>query len=167
MATVQLVTMMKVMTKRGKAGERVTSPVEGVDRPSGPRRRKGTPRHRSEGIFPVPQLRDLPAWSSGGLTGVQRRRLLRDVNGACNACNWMRGEGSRPAARPPFLVASEEKNQCLRADVQQRVILAAMRWVDADSAVDEHEASAKLLKGRRGYAPGVSSNVILRVLAGP
>ena len=72
----------------------------------------------------------------------------------------MRGEGSRPAARLPFLVASEEKNQCLRADVQQRVILAAMRWVDADSAVDEHEASAKLLMGRRGYAPGVSSNVV-------
>ena len=51
------------------------------------------------------------------------------------------------------------QNQCLRADVQQRVIPAAMRWVDADSAVDEHEASAKLLKGRRGHAPGVSSNV--------
>ena len=50
----------------------------------------------------------------------------------------MHGEDGRPAARPPSLVAIEEKNQCLRADVQQRVILAAMRWVDADSAVDEH-----------------------------
>ena len=43
--------------------------------------------------------------------------------------------------------------------MQQRVILAAMRWVDADMAVDEQEALAKLLKGRTGYAPGVSSNV--------
>ena len=32
-----------------------------------------------------------------------------------------------------------------------------MRWVDADSAADEHEALAKLLKGRSGYAPGDSS----------
>ena len=56
-------------------------------------------------------------------------------------------------------MASEDKNQSLRADVKQRVIIAALRWVDADSAVDEHEALAKLLKGRTGYAPGVSSNV--------
>ena len=34
----------------------------------------------------------------------------------------------------PLLVASEDKNQRLRADVQQRVIQAALRWVDADSA---------------------------------
>ena len=98
-------------------------------------------------------------WSFGGLDGGRRRRLLRDVNGACNALTCMDRENSRRAARPPTLVATEDKNQCLRADVQQRVILAAMRWVDADSAVDEHEASAKLLKGRTGYAPGVSSNV--------
>ena len=56
-------------------------------------------------------------------------------------------------------MASEDKDQCLRADAQQRVILAAMRWVDADSAVGEHEALAKLLKGRTGYANGVSSNI--------
>ena len=56
-------------------------------------------------------------------------------------------------------MATEDNNQCLRAKVQERVILAAMRWVDADSAVDEHEALAKLLKGPTGYAPGVSSNV--------
>ena len=53
----------------------------------------------------------------------------------------MHGEDGRPAARPPCLVVIEEKNQCLRADVQQRVILAAMRWVDADSAVDEQEGA--------------------------
>ena len=72
----------------------------------------------------------------------------------------MHGEDCRPAAGPPSLVASEDKNQSLRADVQQRVILAAMRWDDADSAVDEHEAVAKLLlNGRTGRAPGVSSIV--------
>ena len=60
---------------------------------------------------------------------------------------------------PPSLVVTEDKNQCLRAEVQQRVILAAMRWVEADSAIDEHEALGKLLKGRTGHAPGVSSNV--------
>ena len=53
----------------------------------------------------------------------------------------MHGEDGRPAARPPCLVVIEEKNQCLRADVLQRVILAAMRWVDADSAVDEQEGT--------------------------
>ena len=56
-------------------------------------------------------------------------------------------------------MASEDKNLHLRAYVQQRVILAATRWVDADSEVDGHEPLAKLLKGRAGYAPGVSSNV--------
>ena len=68
------------------------------------------------------------------------------VNGACDALNWMHCEESRPA--------SEDKNQHLRADVEQRVILAAMRWVDAESAVDEHEALASTF-----YALGVSSNV--------
>ena len=37
--------------------------------------------------------------------------------------------------------------------------MAALRRVDADRAVDGHEALAKLLKGRTGWAPGVSSNV--------
>ena len=79
----------------------------------------------------------------------------------------MHGEETRPPPLPPSLEASEVKNQCLRADVQQRVILEALRWVDADSAVDGHEALAKLVNGRTGYAPGVSSNVgSLRVHAG-
>ena len=43
--------------------------------------------------------------------------------------------------------------------MQHRDISAALRWVDADSAFEEHEALAKLLKGRTGYALGVSSNV--------
>ena len=133
----------------------MTSIVDGVD----PVEKKSISRHRSEGIIPLPQLRDLPVWSSGGLTGGQRRRMLRDVNGVCNTLNWMHGEGSRPTARPPSLVATEDKNQRLHADVQQRVVLTGMRWVDADSAIDEHEALAKLLKRRTVYAPGVSSNV--------
>ena len=41
----------------------------------------------------------------------------------------------------------------------QRVFRAARRWVDVDSAITESEALARLLKGRSGYAPGVSSNV--------
>ena len=63
-------------------------------------------------------------------------------------------------------MASEDKNQYIHADVQQRVILAAMRWVDADSAVDEHEALAKfcawclfqrrLLRVLAGQPPGFS-----------
>ena len=120
---------------------------------------KALQRQRSEGIFPLPQLRDLPAWSSGGLTGGQRRRLLREVNGACCASNWMHGEENGPATRPPSVVVREDKNQCLRGDVRQRVILTALRWIDADSAVDENETFAKLLKGRTGYAPDVSSNI--------
>ena len=66
-------------------------------------------------------------------------------------------EDSRPAARP-LLRPPRTRINVLRADVQ-RVVLAAMRWVDADSAVDEREALATLLKGCTGYALGVSSNV--------
>ena len=62
------------------------------------------------------------------------------------------------SARTSSLVASEDKNQRLRADVQQRVI-PARRLVEADSAVNGNESLAKLLRGRTGYAPGVSSNV--------
>ena len=71
----------------------------------------------------------------------------------------MHREENRLAARRPSLVASEDKIQCLRRDVQHRVILAGLRWVVADSAVNDDEALAKLPKGRTGYAPGVSSNV--------
>ena len=55
-------------------------------------------------------------------------------------------------------MANEDKNRYLREDVQQRVILAALRWGDADSAVDDNEV-AKPLLGRTSHAPGVSSNV--------
>ena len=69
-----------------------------------------------------------------------------------------------PRALPPSLVTSEDKNQSLRADAQ-RIILAAMRWVDADSAVDD-EALAKLLKGRRLRASFLVQRRLLRVLPG-
>ena len=100
-----------------KAGEAegpavaMTSPMEGVDPPDRPRRTEGATRHRSEDFLPLPYLQKLPAWSSGGFTGGQRRRLLRDVNGACRALNWMHGEENRPTALHPSLVASEDKNQ--------------------------------------------------------
>ena len=38
----------------------------------------------------------LPVPSVDGVTGRQRRRLLRDVNSACDALNLMHGEGHRP-----------------------------------------------------------------------
>ena len=157
---VQLVLLTRVRELERRAGE-----AEGIARRHDVSKWRGQPPdqspaetgasgHRCEGTFPL----DLPAWSSGDLTGGRRRRLSRDVNEACRALDGMHGEENRPTALPPSLVASEDKNQCLRADVQ-RVILAALRWVDADSAVDEHEALAKLLKERTEYAPGVSSNV--------
>ena len=64
-----------------------------------------------------------------------------DVNGVYRALNGMHGEEYRSAARPPSLVASEDKNQCLRVHVQQQAILTALCWVDADRAVDEIDRS--------------------------
>ena len=94
----------------------------------------------------------------------QRRRLLRDVNGASRALNLMHGEESRPEARPPFLVASEDENRyLLHEDVQQRIILAALCWVDADSAVDENVGLAKL---HRPCARCLVQRRLQRVLAG-
>ena len=79
---------------------------------------------------------------------------------------WIGCGGDQSAlALLPSLVACEDKNQCLRADVQHRVIPAALRWVDADSAVEGHEALAKLLKGRTGHAPGRHSRVLAGQLA--
>ena len=72
-----------------------------------------------------PQVRWRPAASErGNYSCGQRRRMSRDVNGACCVLNWMHGEENRPAARPPSHVVSEDKSQYLRAVVQERVILA-------------------------------------------
>ena len=100
----------------------MTSPMEGVDSQTGPAEQRAPRGTETREVFPLPYLQELSAWSSGGLTCGQRRRLLRDVNEACRAVNWMHGEDSRPTALPPSLVASEDKNLCLRADVQQRVV---------------------------------------------
>ena len=43
--------------------------------------------------------------------------------------------------------------------MQQRVSRGSLQWIDADSAVDEHEPLATLLKKRTGCALRVSSNV--------
>ena len=117
---VPMVTVTKMMTKAGEARGLVrrNDVFSGEGRP--PAREKGISRHRNEGIFPLPPFRELLVWSSRGLTGGQRRRLLRDVHGACNAFNWTHGEDSRTVARPPSLVAREDKHQNLRADVLQR-----------------------------------------------
>ena len=83
--------------------------------------REGGSRQRSKGTCSVPQLRHLPAWSSGGLTGGQRRRLLRDVNGACRALSWMHGEENLPAA-PSFSCGQrgqEPMSSCGRAAARQ------------------------------------------------
>ena len=144
-----LVTVMRVRELERRAGE-----AEGL----ACRSDVSTEGRATAGRAPAEQrpLRGLEA-RRGGLTSGQRRRFLRGVNEACRALNSMHGEETRPPATS--LMESEDKNQRLRADVQQRVIIAALRWVDADSAVDEHEALAKLLKGRTGYASGVLSNV--------
>ena len=71
----------------------------------------------------------------------------------------MHDEENPSSSGSSSLVASEDKDQCLRADVQQRDILAALCWVGAGSAVDQNEALAKLVKERTGHANGVSSNV--------
>ena len=90
----------------------------------------------------------------------KRRRFPRDVNGACRAVNWMLGEENRPGGSAlPHLWTSRTRTNVFVWTCSQRVILAALRWVDADSAVDENGALAKLQQGRTGYAPGVSSNV--------
>ena len=128
---------------------------EGVDLPFDPPQNEGRLVASERGNFSLPCLQELPASCSAGLTGGQRRRFFRDVNEACRALYWMHGEETRPRDLPPSL----DKNQCLRADLQQRVILAALRWVDADNVVDENEPLANLLKGSTSYALGVSSNV--------
>ncbi|CAK0862525.1 unnamed protein product, partial [Prorocentrum cordatum] len=52
--------------------------------------------------------------------------------------------------------STEKKILGLQADVRQRVVEAASRWCDVDSAVGERGASARLLKGRSGSAPAPS-----------
>ena len=60
--------------------------------PARPPWRQGHLAESERGNFSPPPLRDLAVWSSVGMTGGQRRRLFRDVNGACDALNWTHGE---------------------------------------------------------------------------
>ena len=91
------------------------------------------------------------------MTGGQRRRLLRGVNGACDALNWMQGEGSRSVAHPHSLVPPRTRLNVFVLTCSSVSSWRLCVWVDADSAVVEHEALAKLVKDAQ--APGVSSNV--------
>ena len=70
----------------------------------------------------------------------------------------MHGGEHRPAPRQ-MSAATEKKILGLQADVRQRVVEAACRWSDVDSAVGERGALARLLKGRSGYAPAPSCSV--------
>ncbi|CAK0819536.1 unnamed protein product, partial [Prorocentrum cordatum] len=88
----------------------------------------------------------------------RRRRLLRDISAAIEALSWMRGGGHRPAPRQ-MSAPTEKKILGLQADVRQRVVEAAPRWCDVDSAVGERGALARLLKGRSGHAPAPSCSV--------
>ena len=123
----------------------MTLPAEGD---AGPNVARGP--HRACAFLPLPSLRDvgLPA----ALTGGRRRRLLRDIEAAVDALNWMHGSAYRPAPRE-LSAATERKMWGFRSEVRQRIAEAASRWSDVDSAVSERGAVARLLKGRSGYAP--------------
>ncbi|CAK0830267.1 unnamed protein product, partial [Prorocentrum cordatum] len=112
--------------------------------------------HRARAFLPLPPLSavGIPAAAAGG----GRRRLLRDINAAIEALSWMRGGDHRPAPRQ-MSASTEKKILGLQADVRQRVVEAASRWCDVDSAVSERWALARLLKGRSGYAPAPSCSV--------
>ncbi|CAK0910262.1 unnamed protein product, partial [Prorocentrum cordatum] len=92
------------------------------------------------------------------VTGGRRRRLLRDIEAAIDALNWMHGSAYRPIPHR-ISSATERKILGLQADVRQRVVEAAARWCDVDSAVSERGALARLLKGRSGYTPSPSCSV--------
>ncbi|CAK0795513.1 unnamed protein product, partial [Prorocentrum cordatum] len=96
--------------------------------------------------------------AAGEARGRRRRRLLRDINAAIEALSWMHGGDHRPAPRQ-MSASTEKKILGLQADVRQRVVEAASRWCDVDSAVSERGALARLLKGRSGYAPAPSCSV--------
>eukprot|EP00959_Pyramimonas_sp_CCMP1952_P030137 631807-Pyramimonas_sp.AAC.2 len=70
----------------------------------------------------------------------------------------MHGSACRPI---PHRISSATERKILgfQADVRQRVVEAAARWSDVDSAVSERGALARLLKGRSGYTPSPSCSV--------
>ncbi|CAK0900961.1 unnamed protein product [Prorocentrum cordatum] len=93
-----------------------------------------------------------------GLSAAQRRRWLRGGNAACESLNYLHG-GIHRGDRAPASLTSQMKMDAISADVQQRVLSAARRWIDVDSAVSEEEALARHLKGKAGHAPLGSTSV--------
>ncbi|CAK0828217.1 unnamed protein product [Prorocentrum cordatum] len=129
----------------------MTPLTEGDDGPTvarGPR--------RACAFLPSPRLRaaGLPA----ELTGERRRRLLRDIEAAIDALNWMRGSACRPIPRR-ISAATERSNLVLQVDVRQRAVQAAARWSDVNSAGSERGFLARHLQGRSGHAPSPPCSV--------
>ncbi|CAK0812763.1 unnamed protein product [Prorocentrum cordatum] len=87
-----------------------------------------------------------------GLSAAQRRWWLRDGNAACESLHYLLGGVHRDDRAPPSLI-SQPKMDPVPAHVQQRVFLAARRWIDVDGAVAEEGALAGLLKGKAGCVP--------------
>ncbi|CAK0895503.1 unnamed protein product, partial [Prorocentrum cordatum] len=122
--------------------------AKGADNPTGAR--------STEMLLEEPKVEvgDAVEAAVGVVAGGRRRRLLRDIEAAIDALNWMRGSAYRPTPHR-ISSATERKILGLQADVRQRVVEAAARWSDVDSAVSERGALARLLKGRSGV--GINS----------
>ena len=117
------------------------------------------PGQQGASFLPLPLFSSLPQEVADRLTSGQRRRLLADANAAVRGLHYLHGEGHRGPIAATATAATSEKVSWLQRDVQQRVLHAALRWIDVDSAINEKEALAKLLKGKAGYAPAASTSV--------
>ena len=137
----------------------MTGHAPGVGCPTSSRWRQGEPGLQGASFLPLPRFNSLPQEVAENLTSGQRRRLLADANAAVRGLNYLHGEGHRGSVTATASAATCEKVQWLQRDVLQRVLSCALRWIDVDSAIDETEALAKLLKGKDGNAPAASTSV--------
>ena len=126
----------------------MTGHAPGAGCPTSSRWRQGAPRRQGASFLPLPLFRSLPQEVADRLTWGQRRRLLTDANAAVRGLNYLHGEGHRGPTAATTTAATSEKVSWLQRDVQQRVLHAALRWIDVDSAINEKEALAKLLRGK-------------------